>query len=203
MSYTAFLWKSSNAHGIHSPFMYSFVANGIYGTNRRLVAKRRYSGISTNSLEVLFRVMAYFKSFKMMAYGENDAAITEAIREVAEVNKTQLWFYSPLAPVAGGLDVGIICGSDTNTVNESFYRLLQDANNNTVFVLPDIYRTPKLKQAWENLKKNPNVTVTADTYHLGILFIRKGQAKQHFTVRPFTSFFTDAVLGIKNLWGLF
>lgn len=137
-----------------------------------------------------------------MAYGENDTAVTEAIREAAEANKTQLWFYSSLAPVAGGLDVGIICGSDTTSVTESFYRLLEDANDNTVFVLPNIYSTPQIKQAWETLKNAPNVTVTADTYHLGILFIRKGQAKQHFTIRPFTSFWINTIVGARTLWGL-
>lgn len=204
MSYTSFLWKSSNAHGIHSPFVYSFVANGIYGRNNRIVPKHKYEGISADTLEVLFRTLGYFKAFRLMVTGEDKQAarLTETIRTVGEDTNTQMWFFSPLASVPGGAELVYLAGNTYSEILAAFERGLEDANDKTVFALGNIYATPQMQHAWGKIKANPNVTVSIDTYHLGLLFIRRGQAKQHFTIRPFTSFFTDAVLGVKNLWGL-
>src|SRR5690606_4603871 len=113
-----------------------------------------------------------------------------------------LWFFSPMAPVPGGLDLGFICGSNTQSIMKAFEQLHKDVTDQNLFVLPNIHKTPEMKKAWETIKKDPNVTVTIDTYHLGLIFFRKGQAKQHFIIRPYRSFMLDAVLGIRNLWGL-
>jgi hypothetical protein len=204
MSYTSFLWKSSNAHGIHSPFVYGFVANGIYGRNNRIVPKRKYEGISADALEVLFRTLGHFKAFRLMVTGEDKLAhtLTETIRTVGEETNTQMWFFSPMASVPGGAELVYLAGSNYSEILTAFERGLEDANDKTVFAIGNIYTTPQMQLAWEKIKANPKVSVSIDTYHLGLLFVRRGQANQHFTVRPFTSFFTDAVLGIKNLWGL-
>jgi hypothetical protein len=204
MSYTSFLWKSTNAHGIHSPFVYGFVAHGIYGRNHRIIPKRRYEGISADALEVLFRTLGYFKAFRLMVTGEDKqaATLTETIRTVGEDTNTQMWFFSPMASVPGGAELVVLAGNNYNELLAAFKRGLEDANDKTVFALCNMYSTPQMQFAWEMLIANPKVSVSVDTYHLGLLFIRRGQAKQHFTIRPFTSFFTDAVLGIKNLWGL-
>jgi hypothetical protein len=40
-----------------------------------------------------------------------------------------------------------------------------------------------MTEAWETIKKHPQVTVTIDTFYWGIVFFRKAQAKEHFTIR--------------------
>ena len=154
------------------------------------------------ALQVLLDSMRYFKSFKLLVLGENADAVTATLRDAAEREQEKLWFFSDLAPVAGGFDLGIITGHDKQTILPVFERLLQDANANSVIALENIHATPQMQAAWQALKKDPNVTVTVDTYHLGLIFLRKGQAKQHFILRPSRSIALDAVLGIKNLWGL-
>lgn len=156
-----------------------------------------------NALQILFRAISYFKSYKLIALGKDDVAITETIRATGETIDAQIWFYSTIVPVPGGIDLGILCGEDKATILAAFNELLLQVNNNSIFVLPNPHASPALETAWEAIKKDPNVTVSVDTYHLGLVFFRKGQAKQHFTIRANTSFFIDAVLGIKNLWGLF
>ena len=40
-----------------------------------------------------------------------------------------------------------------------------------------------MKQAWSEIKKHPKVRVTVDIFHCGIVFFKKGQAKEHFKIR--------------------
>ena len=64
-----------------------------------------------------------------------------------------------------------------------FHKLLPSAHNNSVFVLDDIHWSPGMEAAWEEIKAHPEVRVTIDTFFLGLVFFRKEQAKQHFTIR--------------------
>lgn len=40
-----------------------------------------------------------------------------------------------------------------------------------------------MERAWERIKAHPRVTVTVDLYDLGLVFIREGQAREHFRLR--------------------
>lgn len=64
-----------------------------------------------------------------------------------------------------------------------FEQLLPSAHNDSVFIFDDIHWSKGMAEAWENIKKHPQVTVTIDTFFWGFAFFRKEQAKEHFTVR--------------------
>jgi len=64
-----------------------------------------------------------------------------------------------------------------------FKQLLPTAHNGTVFIFDDIHWSPGMEAAWEEIKTHPEVKVTIDTFFLGLVFFRKEQAKQHFTIR--------------------
>lgn len=64
-----------------------------------------------------------------------------------------------------------------------FHLCLETAHNNSIFIFDDINWSPEMQQAWEEIKKHPKVTVTVNTYFWGIVFFRKEQKKQHFTIR--------------------
>ena len=51
-----------------------------------------------------------------------------------------------------------------------------------VFGLP-IYTNQVAEAFWNNLKSNPKVTVTIDTFHFGLVFFRKEQVEEHFILR--------------------
>ena len=40
-----------------------------------------------------------------------------------------------------------------------------------------------MTEAWNQIKENPKVTLSLDTYYWGFLFFRIEQEKQHFTIR--------------------
>jgi len=75
-------------------------------------------------------------------------------------------------------------GNHTKKATLDYFKLsLSYIHNNSFFLFNNIYRNFEMKQAWEEIKKNPSVTVTIDTYQWGLVFFRKEQQKEHFTIR--------------------
>ncbi len=64
-----------------------------------------------------------------------------------------------------------------------FETLLKTAHNDSIFIFDDIYWPDGMREAWQIIKQHPKVTVTIDTFFWGIVFFRKEQAKEHFTIR--------------------
>lgn len=64
-----------------------------------------------------------------------------------------------------------------------FKECLNTIHNNSVFIFDDIHWSKEMTEAWEEIKKHPKVTVTIDTYFWGVVFFRKEQLKEHFTIR--------------------
>jgi len=64
-----------------------------------------------------------------------------------------------------------------------FRQLLPLAHNNSVFIFDDIHRSKEMEEAWEEIKAHPSVRVSIDSFFWGIVFFRKEQEKEHFTIR--------------------
>jgi predicted O-methyltransferase YrrM len=64
-----------------------------------------------------------------------------------------------------------------------FNQCLEAVHNNSVFIFDDIQWSPDMQLAWEEIKRHPKVSITIDTYFWGMVFFRKEQEKQHFTIR--------------------
>lgn len=64
-----------------------------------------------------------------------------------------------------------------------FETLLPTAHNDSVFIFDDIHWSPEMEEAWEEIKIHPEVRVTIDTFQWGLVFFRKEQQKQDFTIR--------------------
>ncbi len=68
------------------------------------------------------------------------------------------------------------------TVNY-FHQCLEKAHEDSVFIFDDIYWSAGMKEAWEEVKAHPSVGMSMDLFFVGILFFRKKQPVQHFTLR--------------------
>jgi predicted O-methyltransferase YrrM len=64
-----------------------------------------------------------------------------------------------------------------------FEKLLPTAHNDSVFIFDDIHWSKEMQEAWEEIKEHPSVRVTIDTFQWGLVFFRKEQVKEHFTIR--------------------
>lgn len=205
LSYTEFLWRSQNDHGIHSPFMFNFVSECFYVRGPRLSKKKHRAqkmAVNYPAAELLYRIVYYLKPAKTFVLGSGSEAVTEMLRFAGEENRIRLWFFSELAAIPAGTDLAVIADNEKEAAMASLEKIIENSHNNTVCVLPDIHQNTRMEYIWEAIKRHPKVTVTVDAYHLGIIFFRREQVEQHFMVRPTKSFFRDAVLGIRNLYGL-
>lgn len=204
-SYTNFLWNSVNAHGVHSPFVFSFISRCFYSKTPRLSIsdyKSLTTSVDYKTAELLFRIINCSRSSKLFVLGKDAADVTEMLRKLGEMNNMQLWFFSPLAPIPGGADLAYISGTSIEDIKPLFEDITTNIYNDKMCIIGNIHQSEKMEQAWTIIKNDPRVTVTIDTYHMGLVFLRHGQAGQHFTIRTTTSKLLDGFLGIKNLWGL-
>ncbi len=64
-----------------------------------------------------------------------------------------------------------------------FHQLLPLAHNDSVFIFDDIHWSKGMEESWEEIKAHPGVRVTIDSFFWGIVFFRKEQKKEHFTIR--------------------
>lgn len=67
---------------------------------------------------------------------------------------------------------------------EYFNLLLPTISNDSVWIFDDIHWSKDMEEAWSEIKNNPQVTVTIDTFQWGIVFFRKEQNKEHFIINP-------------------
>ena len=64
-----------------------------------------------------------------------------------------------------------------------FEEALKKIHNDSLVIMEGLHWSKEMNQAWEEIKVNKNVTVTIDTFYLGLVFFRKEQNKEHFKIR--------------------
>lgn len=60
---------------------------------------------------------------------------------------------------------------------------LPKVHEGTLLIFDDIYWSEGMKEAWAEIKSHPEVTVTIDLFWIGLVYFRKGQAKEHFKIK--------------------
>ena len=60
---------------------------------------------------------------------------------------------------------------------------LPKVHENTLLVFDDIYWSEGMKEAWNEIKAHPKVTVTIDLFWIGLVFFKQGRVKEDFLVK--------------------
>ncbi len=60
---------------------------------------------------------------------------------------------------------------------------LPKTHENTLLIFDDIYWSKGMKEAWAQIKAHPKITVTIDLFWIGLVFFKKGRAKEDFLIR--------------------
>lgn len=60
---------------------------------------------------------------------------------------------------------------------------LPKVHEGSLLIFDDIYWSEGMKEAWEEIKSHPDVTVTIDLFWIGLVYFKKGQAKEHFKIK--------------------
>ena len=64
-----------------------------------------------------------------------------------------------------------------------FYWCLPKVHEGSLLIFDDIYWSKGMKEAWQEIKAHPEVAVTIDLFWIGLVYFRKGQAKEHFKIK--------------------
>ncbi|MEW4925287.1 class I SAM-dependent methyltransferase [Algibacter sp. 2305UL17-15] len=249
--YIKFLLKSTNQHGVHSPFVYDLVTTCFYDTSKykdyhkiedfkkrlkrtnhkinvtdlgagsqKIKSRSRkvsdiikHVCISNKNAKLLYRITNYFKPNSVLELGtslgfatqslslgnpKSEITTIEGCPEISKYTKTNfdLQQLNNIKLITGNFDNEIekltsnkydLIFFDGNHQKEAtlnyFETLLQTAHNDSVFIFDDIYWSIGMTEAWNIIKEHPKVTATIDTFYWGIVFFRKEQKKEHFTIR--------------------
>ena len=250
-SYLNFLLKSSNQHGVHSPFVYDLITQCFYdrknhsayqkikafrddlfknterieitdfgagsrvfkSNHRKIAAIAKNAGITYKRQKLLYRIKAYFQPENVLELGtslglgtsamaftegsqkittvegcENTAQIADIMFKKHQLNQIDLHkatfedFFKTIASEKYNL-VYIDGNHNKKNTLQYFEFLLDRVNEDSVLIFDDIYWSKEMTEAWMQIIQNPKVTVSIDTFYWGIVFFRKEQRKQHFTIR--------------------
>lgn len=248
-SFIAFLLKSTNQHGVHSPFVYQLVIQCFYNKEtftaykaldnyrksllknntlleiedfgsgsrvfksqfRTIASIAKTAGSSVKKTQLLFRLSRYFNCKKLLelgtALGQGTQALClgaqnghvtsiEGSEALFNITKNNLSRCNNLSLIHGLFknelpkrnnhkwDLIFIDGHHDKSATIAYFEaLLPNIHNDSLIIFDDIYWSKGMTEAWKNIYNHDQVTVSIDTYYFGLVWFRKEQPKQHFTIR--------------------
>lgn len=82
------------------------------------------------------------------------------------------------------LDFVYIDGNHRKDATLNYFKwCLPKVHENSLLIFDDIYWSQGMKEAWEEIKNHPDVSVTIDLFWIGLVYFKKGQAKEHFKLK--------------------
>jgi len=82
------------------------------------------------------------------------------------------------------VDLVFVDGNHTKEATLRYFEwLLPKVHDGTLLIFDDIYWSAGMKEAWKAIKAHPQVTVTIDLFFVGLVYFKKGQAKEDFLIK--------------------
>ena len=166
ISYLKFLIKSTNQHGVHSPFIYNFVTRCLY--NKQLVKPREFANypamMSGKQFISLLKIIRYLE-VKAIFTDEKELSINENCSLVTQLQTATTY------------DLIFI-----NYPKENLDFYLNYVHNDSIFIINNIHRKEN-EPLWRKLIENEKVTACINVYYQGYIFIRREQPKEFFYIR--------------------
>lgn len=180
---------------------------------RKVSSIAKNAGITLKRQQLLFRLVKYFNSESILELGTslglgtaaisyanplakittiegcpNTSKVAQTLFDEFKLNNIQLQNstfedFFKLYP-SEKYDLVYVDGNHNKEHTLKYFkRLLNQVNSNSILIFDDIYWSPEMTEAWQKIIQDPKVTVSIDTYYWGLIFFRKEQEKQHFTIR--------------------
>ena len=159
LSYIKFYISATNQHGVHSPFVYSYVTQCLYKkSNFRLPISQK----------ILLKSLLYF-DFKTVRILGDSVSVRKNIQA-----------YCP--DINWNRDMNKAWYAD-ESIDQFLEAEVPQMPNDAVLIINGIHKTKRENEKWERLKNETFVRVTVDLFYCGVVFFRKEQAKEHFKIR--------------------
>lgn len=162
--YCNFLWKSTNQHGVHSPFVYNIVTKCFYSKKKYFYDKK--IRISKEKFLFLNKLYDYFQFETHFFYGsdENYISFLKSKSKLSKENeKTDIIIIDQIAPC---IDIEKVY---KQMKNDTLLLIIAPYKNNYDFLCKSI--------------DNQYFTVIIDTFDFALFFIRREQLREFFIIR--------------------
>jgi len=194
--YFQFLLKSSNQHGVHSPFVYQLVTKCLYKkidknswktfqkSNNELLKNKKIKNSHKKS-KILLKLIHYFKPKNNLEITSSLdlAVIKHAMNSRNTCVTTIANTPTEISEVTLNRKFDCIYFHKNQITLKTFNTCLKTINNNSFFIFNDIYESSETIKNWSSIKNHPKVKVSLDLFYFGVIFFRKEQAKEHFKIR--------------------
>ncbi|WKW47615.1 hypothetical protein P3875_06050 [Myroides sp. JBRI-B21084] len=157
-SYLQFLLKSTNEHGVHSPFVFNYITKGLYQQKQNTTAANK-----TNKWVML--TLNYFNP-KTIYFLTNDFAL--ATNESIIKKKTN------------STNAAFIVANFNTVTYQSLTQAINTLTNDQLLLIT--YNTYP-KKFLNDIKSNSEITLVIDFYYGCLLSKRTEQPKQNFRIR--------------------
>ncbi|HEA20598.1 hypothetical protein LCGC14_1810160 [marine sediment metagenome] len=157
-----FLLSATNQHGVHSPFIYTYVTQCLY-------VRKTY--VRKKSENILLKSIGYFEAKRVWIPSVNNGLQESIQREFPMVT----FDHGPYDILYLDLHEAVKLLNDTSEEHK--------VHNDTVLLIYTVRDKPSLVSLWEKIKNHHEVRVTVDLFYCAGVFFRKEQAKQHFKIR--------------------
>ena len=159
-SYLAFLANATNAHGVHSPFVFNYLTKCLYKKSKKTGDK---------IADLILRTLAYFEFTNL--HIEGNVRLQELLESENDTIKS------------GKFPVDLLYFESVMLLDPEFTFSNVTLHNDSVIVIANIHKHRSLYKTWEKCITHPMITVSIDLFCCGLLFVRKEQVKQHFYIR--------------------
>jgi hypothetical protein len=161
LKHLKFLITSVNQHGVHSPFVYNYLTQGLY--TKKICPQSK-------TIDVLLKSISYFECKNLQILDDS------SLQAIVSQKFPDMQF--------GQIPSDIIYCDMINPHLFSEVLPKEDhIHKNSLLLLDSIYRNNESERLWNEIKADESVTVTLDLFFCGLVFFRKEQAKEHFKIR--------------------
>ncbi|MCA4791958.1 hypothetical protein HX030_04060 [Myroides odoratimimus] len=156
-NYFRYWWKSSNEHGVHSPFIFNLLTKGLYPKDSR------WRGMAKKDAFIL-RMLNYYQPQSLAVHGTLSVEVTcvKLLKESSDA-------------------VDMIYMSSVNDI--AITDVCTRMHNDSVLVIDRREGREEIEVFWEQIVLDERFSATIDFYYYGVAFIRSEQLKQHFILR--------------------
>lgn len=163
--YLLFLLKSTNQHGVHSPFVFRLVTQCFY-LRDKIPCSHYPEGISKRKGQFLLRLVKYFAPKSIKIYSDRKDFTSFFPAPLTEVSKQQQ-------------DMIILYQQENKPTIE---QLIEQMHNDSLLLVVAPHQREN-EDFFKQLAENKAFTVVIDTFSFALFFIRSEQERECFVIR--------------------